>query len=120
MQAREVETEIQVTIAENTFICKIDAVFDVPESDTELAGKTVEIVDWKTGVSPKTPEEIAERALQLALYRMAYSRRHNIPEEQISVCLYYVAENVALRPEVLSTSELIALWNSVLQNLETV
>ena len=120
LQAREVETEIQVTIAENTFICKIDAVFDVPESDTELAGKTVEIVDWKTGVSPKTPEEIAERALQLALYRMAYSRRHNIPEEQISVCLYYVAENVALRPEVLSSNELIALWNSVLQNLETV
>jgi hypothetical protein len=36
------------------------------------------------------------------------------------VCLYYVAENVALRPEVLSAGELIALWNSVLQNLETV
>ena len=109
-----------MTIAENTFICKIDAVFDVPESDNELAGKTVEIVDWKTGVSPKTPEEIAERALQLALYRMAYSRRHNIPEQQIAVCLYYVAENVALRPEVLSTTELISLWNSVLENLETV
>jgi DNA helicase-2/ATP-dependent DNA helicase PcrA len=95
-------------------------VFDVPESDPELLGKTIEIVDWKTGLSPKTPEEVAERALQLALYRMAYSRRHNIPEEKISVCLYYVAENVALRPEVLSTSELIALWNTVLQNLETV
>jgi hypothetical protein len=51
---------------------------------------------------------------------MAYSRRHNIPEEQISVCLFYVAENVALRPDVLSSDELIALWNSVLQNLETV
>ena len=68
----------------------------------------------------KTPEEIAERALQLALYRMAYARRHDIPEEQISVCLYYVAENVTLRPEVLTSDELIALWNSVLENLETV
>ena len=120
MPAKEVETEIQVTIAENTFICKIDAVFDVPASDTELVGKTIEIVDWKTGLSPKTPDEVAERALQLALYRMAYSKRHAIPEDQISVCLYYVAENVTLRPEVLSTDELIALWNSVLQNLETV
>jgi DNA helicase-2/ATP-dependent DNA helicase PcrA len=114
---REVETEIQVTIDQNTFICKIDAVFDVEANDDQLAGKTIEIVDWKTGEPPTSEAEIAERSLQLALYRMAYSRRHGIPEEQISVCLYYVAQNQVLRPPVLSEAELIDLWRGVLAKL---
>jgi DNA helicase-2/ATP-dependent DNA helicase PcrA len=110
----EVESEIQVTIAQNTFICKLDAVFAAAE-DPDLAGFEVEIVDWKTGVAPKTPEEIAERSLQLALYRMAYSRRTGIPEEKISVCLYYVSENLEIRPErVLTGDEIIQLWNETL------
>lgn len=116
---RDVETEIQVTIDQNTFICKIDAVFDVEGSDEELVGKTVEIVDWKTGEPPTTPADIAERSLQLALYRMAYSRRHGIPEEQISVCLYYVAHDQVLRPPVLSEAELIDLWRGVLAKLSS-
>lgn len=118
LKAREVETEIQVTIDQNTFICKIDAVFDVPKDDTELIGKSVEIVDWKTGEPPKDEAEEAERALQLALYRMAYSLRHGIPEEEISVCLYYVAADKVLRPEVLSSKELIAKWRELLETFE--
>jgi DNA helicase-2/ATP-dependent DNA helicase PcrA len=118
-KAREVETEIQVTIGANTFICKIDAVFDVADGDPDLPGATVEIVDWKTGVSPKSEEEIELRALQLALYRMAYSLRHGIEENQISVCLYYVAENVVIRPKVLSSSELVELWNETTARFET-
>lgn len=110
----EVESEIQVTIAQNTFICKLDAVFAAAE-DSDLDGFEVEIVDWKTGVAPKTEDEIAERSLQLALYRMAYSRHTGIPEEKISVCLYYVSENLEIRPErVLSGEEIIELWNQTL------
>jgi DNA helicase-2/ATP-dependent DNA helicase PcrA len=118
-RAREIETEIQVTIGENTFICKIDAVFDVGAEDSELDGALVEIVDWKTGVSPQTAEEEHERALQLALYRMAYSQRHGIDEDKISVCLYYVAENRILRPKVLNSKELIETWMRVLDTFET-
>lgn len=117
LKAREVESEIQVTIESNTFICKIDAVFDVAPDDQELNGKTIEIVDWKTGEPPKDDEEVAERALQLALYRMAYSARHSIPEDQISVCLYYVAHDVVLRPEVLSIDQVKAKWGEVLAAL---
>ena len=116
MTAREVESEIQVTIDQNTFICKIDAVFDVAPDDRDLPGKTIEIVDWKTGVPPQGDEEIAERALQLALYRMAYSLRHGIPEDQIAVCLYYVADDVVLRPEVLTIEEVKSKWRGVLES----
>lgn len=119
LKAREIETEIQVTIAQNTFICKIDAVFDVPENDPELPGKKIEIVDWKTGAPPETPAEEAERALQLALYRMAYSKRHNIDENLIAVCLYYVNADKIVRPRVLSSSEVIETWNAVLATFET-
>lgn len=118
LKAREIETEIQVTIGQNTFICKIDAVFDVPEGDSELPGKTIEIVDWKTGAPPATPAEEAERALQLALYRMAYSIRHNIAEEEIAVCLYYVNADKIVRPEVLNSRAVIETWNSVLASFE--
>lgn len=115
---KEVETEIQVTIHENTFVGKMDAVYEV-SNDPDLPGISIEIVDWKTGKSPQTDDEILERSLQLALYRMAYSRKHGIPEDQISVCLYYVAENRELRPtKVLSSKEIIDLWESVLAEFE--
>jgi len=119
MKVREIETEIQVTIDQNTFICKIDAVFDVPENDPELPGKKIEIVDWKTGAPPATPEEEAERALQLALYRMAYAIRHNIDEESIAVCLYYVNADKIVRPKVLNSSEVIETWKKVLASFES-
>jgi len=118
---REVEVEIQVTIKQNTFICKIDAVFDVVPGDAELEGKKIEIVDWKTGKPPVTQSEEDERALQLALYRMAYAQQFNIPEEDIAVCLYYVADDAIVRPKnVLSKAELVAKWQTVLDSFEAI
>ena len=107
MKPKDIECEIQVTIESNTFICKIDAVFETQDG--------FEIVDWKTGVAPKTPEDIAEKALQLALYRMAYAKFHRIEPDTIKVCLYYVNENLEIRPEeVKSEAELLEMWNAVL------
>lgn len=110
MTPADIECEIQVTIESNTFICKIDAVFETEDG--------FEIVDWKTGIAPKTPEDIAEKALQLALYRMAYSKFHGIDADKIEVCLYYVNENLEIRPEaVKSEAELISMWNAVLEKV---
>ncbi len=110
MEPADIECEIQVTIKSNTFICKIDAVFATENG--------FEIVDWKTGVAPKTPEDIAEKALQLALYRMAYSKFHGIDPNKIEVCLYYVNENLEIRPEAVKTSEeLLEMWGSVLEKV---
>lgn len=110
MTPHSIESEIQVTIKGNTFICKLDAVFKTENG--------FEIVDWKTGVPPVGDKEIAERALQLALYRMAFARIHKVDPSLIEVCLYYVADNLEIKPESVPTeSELIALWESVLENV---
>ena len=110
MKPFSIESEIQVTIKGNTFICKLDAVF---ETETGY-----EIVDWKTGKPPVSENEIAERALQLALYRMAFARLHKVDPAKIEVCLYYVADDLEIKPEVVpSEQELIALWDSVLERV---
>ena len=106
MKPVDVEREIQLTIGQNTFICKLDAVF-------ETAGG-VEIVDWKTGKSPKNAEDQKLKTLQLALYRLAYSRFTGIPIENIEVCFYFVAENKEIKPTNVPTeSELLELWSEV-------
>lgn len=110
MEPADIECEIQVTLGSNTFICKIDAVFKTEDG--------FEIVDWKTGVPPKTPEDIAEKALQLALYRMAYAKFHGVDESKVRVCLYYVNEDLEIRPEeVKSEVELLAMWQSVIEKV---
>ena len=110
MTPHSIESEIQVTIKGNTFICKLDAVFKTDNG--------YEIVDWKTGQPPVGAKEIAYRALQLALYRMAFARLHKVNPGAIEVCLYYVADDLEIKPEqVPSESELIALWESVLENV---
>ncbi|MEY4988630.1 MAG: hypothetical protein RI933_263, partial [Actinomycetota bacterium] len=99
-----IEQEIQLTMAGHTFVCKLDAVFETESG--------VEIVDWKTGKAPKDQADLEAKTLQLALYRIAYSRFTGLPIEQISVGFYFVADNVEIRPEkVLDEAELLELWD---------
>jgi DNA helicase-2/ATP-dependent DNA helicase PcrA len=102
----DVEIEINLTEGVNTFVCKLDAVFK--------SGERYEIVDWKTGAVPKTQEEIDLMSLQLALYRLAYSRLRAIPIEQIDVCFYFVSDNTELRPKTVpSGEELMNSWRAL-------
>ena len=102
----EIEREIQLTVAGNTFICKLDAVFETENG--------VEIVDWKTGKAPKDAADQELKTLQLALYRLAYSRFTGIPQENIEVCFYFVSENKEVRPQhVPSENELLDLWSKI-------
>ncbi|MFB8387101.1 ATP-dependent DNA helicase [Microbacterium sp. NPDC055910] len=94
LQPLEVETEIDFTESDldgrpHVIICKLDAVY--------RRGDRIEIVDWKTGVSPRTEAERRERMLQLELYRRAYHAKHGVPMERIDVVLYYVSDGVILR-----------------------
>ena len=105
----EVETEIDITLdgaeALGTIVCKLDAVY--------LRGGRIEIVDWKTGRPPATEAERDERMLQLALYRLAYHKRHGVPLERIDVTLYYVADDLVVRSDrVYSESDLVQRWNA--------
>ncbi|MFB8893250.1 UvrD-helicase domain-containing protein [Microbacterium plantarum] len=99
LQPIEVETEIDFADDRmlgdgrpHVIICKLDAVYRRGDRDGRI-----EIVDWKTGRPPRTPAERSERMLQLELYRRAYSIRHGIPESEIDVALFYVADDLVLR-----------------------
>ena len=109
----EVETEINFVlgadIGDSTghiVICKIDAAYRRDDR-----GGRIEIVDWKTGVAPKSQREVDDRMLQLALYRLAYHKARGVPLDEIDVVLYYVSEDRILRStEVVSEAELVAQW----------
>ncbi|MBY0687523.1 ATP-dependent helicase [Microbacterium marinilacus] len=107
----EVETEIDFAMRgaeggpSHIVICKLDAVY-------ERDGR-IEIVDWKTGKAPRTAAEREQRMLQLALYRLAYHRRHGVPLERIDVALYYVADDLVIRGDrVYSEEELVQRWDA--------
>ncbi|GAB2520798.1 ATP-dependent DNA helicase [Microbacterium petrolearium] len=107
----EVETEIDFALPgrdgepPHIVICKLDAVY--------RRGDRIEIVDWKTGAAPRTAAEKRDRLLQLALYRLAYHRRHGVPLERIDVALFYVSDELVLRgDDVWSEEELVERWRS--------
>lgn len=113
LQPLEVETEINFVLGADigdstghVVICKIDAAY----RRDDRGGRT-EIVDWKTGAAPKGAKEIADRMLQLALYRLAYHKARGVPLEEIDVVLYYVTDDLVLRStEVVSEEALVAQW----------
>lgn len=106
--AVEAETEIQLAVGSNIFICKLDAVFRAEDG-------SFEIVDWKTGKAPVSQNEIKERSLQLELYRIAYAVLRQIPIDTVSTCLYYVSENREIKPQLeMDIPDLQRKWATVI------
>jgi DNA helicase-2/ATP-dependent DNA helicase PcrA len=109
----EVESEIDFAMTtgdgeRHVMICKLDAVYRRADR-----GGRIEIVDWKTGRVPASAREQNERMLQLALYRLAYHKKHGVPLADIDVALYYVADDLVLRSDrVWSESELAERWQA--------
>ena len=80
---------------------RIDAVYE--------SGGKYEVVDWKTGKT-KSGDDLAAAAIQLAMYRLAYSKIYNIPIENISAAFHYVGSNETVRPaDLLSPDQLISI-----------
>lgn len=112
MLPEAIEIEIQLAIGANIFICKLDAVF--PNGTAPDGSPLYEVVDWKTGVAPKDKQEVAERSLQLALYRLAFAELRGLPIENISACLYYVTDDQTVTPDhLLGREEILELWAAV-------
>ena len=106
--AVEIEIDFALGAEGHIVICKLDAVYR-----REDRGGRVEIVDWKTGKAPRTPVEREERMLQLALYRLAYHRRFEVPLDEIDVALYYVADDLVIRGDrIYSEEELVQRWSA--------
>ena len=87
------EREIHLPLGGHLIICKIDAVF-------ERDGRIL-IVDWKTGREPRNAEEQERKALQLALYRLAWSEWSGTDPALVDAAFWFSATNRTLQPESL-------------------
>ena len=80
-----VEVPFEMTFGARVIRGRMDAVFD--DGDGRFT-----VIDWKTGLPPAGPDAEA-KAVQLALYRLAWARLQGIPDDRISrvsAAFYYV------------------------------
>jgi DNA helicase-2/ATP-dependent DNA helicase PcrA len=104
-----VEVQFETMVAGRIISGRIDAVFPTPEGGYE-------VIDWKTGEPPATPAEFQAAAVQLAAYRLAWSRLAGVAAERVSAGFYYVRHDLTLRPaDLLGDAGLTALLLSVPQ-----
>jgi DNA helicase-2/ATP-dependent DNA helicase PcrA len=91
------EREIHLPLAGHLVICKIDAVFD--------RGDRIQIVDWKTGRTPQDPAEIERKALQLALYRLAWAEWAGVEIDTVDAVFWFSQSEQVITPERLAGRE---------------
>lgn len=98
-----VEVAVEVPIGGAVIRGRIDAVFNRVDTTGEHG---VDIIDWKTGTEP-TGDAADYAAVQLAVYRLAWSKLHNVPLADISAGFFYARTGRLVRPvDMLSESEL--------------
>ena len=103
----ELEVPFDLKLAGLLLRGRIDAVF------TDDPDGYVDVVDWKTG-RPKTGEDAAVAAVQLAVYRLAWHHLSGVPLDRIRAAFHYVAHNhTDRRADLLGHDELVALIRSV-------
>jgi DNA helicase-2/ATP-dependent DNA helicase PcrA len=102
----EVEVDVETTVSGSVLRSRIDAVFADPDRP-DVPGAVV-VVDWKTGAPPSDPVQVAARELQLAVYRLAWSRWKGTPLEDVSAAFCYVGVGRTVRPERLLDADEIA------------
>lgn len=89
-----VEVPIETRVGPVVVRGRIDAVFRDADGGWDL-------VDWKTGRAPRGAEARA-RSVQLAVYRLAWSRLTGAPLESIRAAFCYLADGTVVRPEGLA------------------
>ncbi|MWC00025.1 UvrD-helicase domain-containing protein [Agromyces seonyuensis] len=110
-----VELELHLPLDGTVFICKLDAVYEVP-ADSEAAARGIryEVVDWKTGRAPTSARDLELKQTQLALYRLAYGHWAGVHPDEISAAFYFVDDDRVIRPDELQgEAELRAAWARV-------
>lgn len=85
-----VEAPIETRIGHVVVRGRIDAVFRDSDGGWDL-------IDWKTG-RPPSPDRRAAKAVQLAVYRLAWSRLKEVPLHTVRAAFFYVADNLVVRP----------------------
>lgn len=101
-----VEVDVETPVAGVMLRCRMDAVFRDPAAGPDA----VVVVDWKTGREPLDATARSAREVQLAVYRLAWSRWTGLPLDQVSAAFYYVGSDTTVRPDrLLDEAELEAL-----------
>ncbi|UKA48554.1 ATP-dependent helicase [Arthrobacter sp. FW305-123] len=96
-----VEVPVETRIGDVVVRGRIDAVFRDADGRWQL-------IDWKTGRRP-AGQQLAVRAVQLAVYRLAWARLKDVPLEDVSAAFYYVADDAVVRPHDLGSAEELEL-----------
>ena len=94
-----IEADVETPVAGTLVRCRIDAVF----AGTD--GALVHIVDWKTGAPASGAKAREAREMQLALYRLGWSRLHGVPLNQIAASFHFVASGVTHDAPLLEEAE---------------
>ncbi|GAA3671084.1 ATP-dependent DNA helicase AdnB [Arthrobacter ginkgonis] len=89
-----IEVPVETRVGPVTVRGRIDAVFRDDDGAWDL-------VDWKTGRVP-SGRELAVKSLQLAVYRLAWSRLRGVPLDQVKAAFYYVGQGRTVRPHDLA------------------
>ncbi len=104
-----VEVDVETPVGSTVLRSRIDAVF--PSSPSTRAGRVTP--SWSsTGRrgAPSDPEARSVREVQLAVYRLAWSRWTGVPLEKVNAAFYYVASDETVRPRrLLGEAEIEAL-----------
>jgi DNA helicase-2/ATP-dependent DNA helicase PcrA len=101
-QPVEVEVPFETPLGPLTLRGRIDAVFATSDGGFE-------VIDWKTGPPPRG-SDLAAAGVQLAAYRLGWSRLTGVPVERVSAGFHHVTADVTLRPvDLLDEAGLLAL-----------
>ncbi|MFQ4147104.1 ATP-dependent DNA helicase [Arthrobacter sp. LAPM80] len=101
----DLEVPIETRVAEVVVRGRIDAVFRDDDGGWDL-------IDWKTGKVP-SKAQLAVRGVQLAVYRLAWSRLKGVPLDQVRAAFYYVGQDKLIRPvDLAGQDELEAIVTS--------
>jgi DNA helicase-2/ATP-dependent DNA helicase PcrA len=92
-----VEVPVETRIGDVVVRGRIDAVFRDADGGWDL-------VDWKTGRRPAAGQ-LKVKAVQLAVYRLAWARLKGVPLDSVRAAFYYVGEDQVVRPHDLGTAE---------------
>ncbi len=94
-----VEIAVTTTLAGLTVRGRIDAIF--ARGDGGLT-----VVDWKTGRPPSTTADRDRKAMQLAVYRVAYARLVGRDVNDVDTAFFYASTGETVRPAALSPERL--------------
>jgi len=103
----EIEAPFELLVARVLVRGRVDAVFGAPD-------RAIEVVDWKTGRPPRGPADESVRAIQLAVYRLAFARLYGLPVDAVGAAFHHVRENLTIRPvDLLDEKQLEVLITSL-------